>query len=235
MANDAKPLSPPLRVLRSFCVLTIIAICGWLVMELEILGGRMLHPFFGSSVYIWGSVIGVFLLSLSFGYLLGGWISNFRAREVLLGAALALAGAWIFCVHYLLAPVCDWLWDRGMDGKWGSLTAALILFALPSVLLATASPTAVRWLTREARQSGLIAGFVLFFSTVASFAGCVVTSFYLVLYSVRLTFQVSGAVLCAVGLALIAHWIAAALLRRGAVEAAGGGEPQDDGGSRDHG
>ncbi len=235
MANDAKPLSPPLRVLRSFCVLTITGICGWLVMELEILGGRMLQPFFGSSIYIWGSVIGVFLLSLSFGYLLGGWFSSSRAREVLLGAALGLAGAWIFSVHYLLEPVCEWLWDRGMDGKWGSLTAALILFAVPSVLLATASPTAVRWLTREARQSGMIAGFVLFFSTVASFAGCVVTSFYLVLYSVRLTFQVSGAVLSAVGLVLIVRWTAAAWLRRRSLDPAGAEQPADDGGSREHG
>jgi len=203
MPENSKSVSLFPKIIRTFCVLLVITVCGWLVMQLEIMGGRMLQPDFGNTIPVWGSVIGVFLLSLSFGYLLGGWISNSGDRGVLLGSALFLAGVWIYFIPCMRAPVCAWLWNTGVDEKWGALVAALILFAVPSVLLATTSPAAVRWLTSEARKSGLVAGFVLFFSTVASFAGCIVTSFYLVLYSVRMTTRISGGILCVVGLALI--------------------------------
>jgi hypothetical protein len=74
---------------------------------------------------------------------------------------------------------------------------------VPTVLLGTVSPTAVRWLTRRASDSGLNAGLVLAFSTVASFAGCVVTAFYLVLLSVQRTIFASGVALAALGVTIL--------------------------------
>ena len=48
---------------------------GFVVMSLELLGGRVLAPYFGSSIYVWGSIITIFMLSLSLGYLFGGRLS----------------------------------------------------------------------------------------------------------------------------------------------------------------
>ena len=45
---------------------------GFYVMAIELLGGRVLAPFFGSSIYVWGAIITVFMLALSLGYLCGG-------------------------------------------------------------------------------------------------------------------------------------------------------------------
>ena len=45
---------------------------GFVIMSLELLGGRVLAPYFGSSIYVWGSIITVFMLSLALGYLFGG-------------------------------------------------------------------------------------------------------------------------------------------------------------------
>jgi MFS family permease len=178
----------------------VACICGWLVMQLEILGGRVLIPYFGSAVYVvMGSVIGVFLLSLSGGYLLGGWLSNRRRSREALGVSLLAAGVWLCALPAFIEPVCGRIVDMGMDDKWGSLTAAFLLFAVPTVLLGTVSPTVVRWLTKRASDSGLNAGLVLAFSTLASFGGCVVTAFYLVLFSVRATITVSGVALLVLG------------------------------------
>ena len=41
-------------------------------MAVELLGGRLLAPTFGSSIYVWGAIITVFMLALSLGYLAGG-------------------------------------------------------------------------------------------------------------------------------------------------------------------
>jgi MFS family permease len=173
-------------------------------MELEVLGVRVLAPYFGSAVYVvMGSVIGVFLLSLSAGYMLGGWLSRKANSKRALGVNLMAAGAWLCAMPFFIEPVCDGIFNFGLDEKWGSLLAAVVLFGPPTVLLGTVSPTAVRWLTRRASDSGLNAGLVLAFSTVASFAGCVVTAFYLVLLSVRRTIFTSGAVLVALGVTIL--------------------------------
>ncbi|MFW6189124.1 MAG: fused MFS/spermidine synthase [Planctomycetota bacterium] len=193
-------------LLRTAGIMAVVCICGWLVMQMEILGGRMLAPYFGSAIYVvMGSVIGVFLLSLSGGYLLGGWLSGRRWNRRVLGIALMVAGAWLAAVPRANEPLCDGLLDAGFGQKWGSLVAALTLFGVPTVLLGTVSPIAVRWLTRDASRSGFNAGLVLAFSTIASFGGCVVTAFYLLRMSTGRTVTVSGGVLLALGLALLAR------------------------------
>ena len=37
----------------------LVLVAGAVLMGFEILGSRMLAPFFGSSVFVWGSLIGV--------------------------------------------------------------------------------------------------------------------------------------------------------------------------------
>ena len=204
---------------RTAAVMFVACCAGWLIMELEILGARVLQPHFGSDIYVtWGSVIGVFLLSLSVGYMLGGWLSGGKADQQRLALSLAVAGLWICLIPVLSTPVCEFTWEAGLEEKSGSLVAALALFGVPTVLLGTVSPTAVRWLTREARESGLKAGVVLAVSTAASFAGCVVTAFFLVALSLRRTLQVSGLSVMVLGAAIALH----SLLRRRAAQAAAG-------------
>ena len=56
-------------------VYTLAFCSGFCIMGIELLGGRILAPYFGSSIHIWGSIITVFMLSLSLGYLFGGKLS----------------------------------------------------------------------------------------------------------------------------------------------------------------
>ena len=206
--QSSKNIVPASRSrLRTFVIVLIVCGCGWLAMELEILGVRMLAPYFGSAVYVvMGSVIGVFLLSLSAGYLIGGWLSKRPDSQRTLGINVMVSGFWLCVLPYIVAPVCDGIFNIGLDEKWGSLLASIILFGTPTVLLGTVSPTAVRWLTTRASDSGLNAGFVLALSTLASFAGCVVTAFYLVLLSIQRTICVSGIILVALGGAILLQW-----------------------------
>jgi MFS family permease len=188
------------QTLRAAGIILIACACGWFIMELEILGVRILAPYFGSAVYVvTGSVIGVFLLSMAIGYLLGGWLCDRIDIRTGLGIVMAASGAWMGAMPFFIDPVCDMIFNLELDEKWGSLLASLLLFGTPTMLLGTASPSVVHWLTGEARQTGFNAGLVLAASTVASFAGCVVTAFYLVLFSLRTTLCVSGAILAAMG------------------------------------
>ncbi len=49
---------------------------GACVMITELLGAKIIAPFYGASLYVWSSVLGVTLFSLATGYYLGGIIST---------------------------------------------------------------------------------------------------------------------------------------------------------------
>jgi MFS family permease len=185
-------------------IVLVACISGWFVMELEILGVRALSPYFGSAVFVvMGSVVGVFLLSLSAGYMLGGWFSRKAGSRRILGFNLLIAGIWLCVMPTFIEPICDGIFDAGLGVKWGSLAAAVALFGAPTVLLGTVTPQAVQWLTSRPADSGLNAGLVLAFSTAASFAGCIIAAFYLVLVSLRQTLRVSGIILIVLGLIIV--------------------------------
>src|SRR3712207_8825374 len=58
------------RFTKSLAVLVFVA--GTASMSLEFAASRILIPVFGSSIYTWGSLIGVLLTGLSLGFHIGG-------------------------------------------------------------------------------------------------------------------------------------------------------------------
>lgn len=155
---------------------------GYYVMGIELLGGRLLAPYFGSSIYVWGAIITVFMLALSLGYLCGGRAS--LRGPTLERLALILVAAALLTLPILLYG--DALLDRISsaigDPRFGSLTGALALFFAPTLVSGMVSPYAVRLLVADLRATGEGAGKLYFVSTFGSAAGTLLTSFYLVLY-----------------------------------------------------
>ncbi len=155
---------------------------GFVIMSLELLGGRILAPYFGSSIYVWGSIITVFMLSLSLGYLLGGRWSVHRPSLIRF-ASIFVGGALLMYPLILVAePIMEWIFARVEDPRFGSLLAASALFILPTVVLGMISPYSVRLLVKAVEQSGQVAGHLYFVSTLGSALGTLMTSFYLVLW-----------------------------------------------------
>ncbi|MGD8416501.1 MAG: fused MFS/spermidine synthase, partial [Pseudomonadales bacterium] len=77
---------------------------GFVIMSLELLGGRVLAPYFGSSIYVWGSIITVFMLSLALGYLFGGRLSLNRPSLSRFGVIFAVAAVLLYPLVYLAEP-----------------------------------------------------------------------------------------------------------------------------------
>lgn len=155
---------------------------GFAIMSLELLGGRILAPWFGGSLHVWGSIITVFMLALALGYLLGGRLS-LRVPTLARFGCLFIAGAAILYPTALIAePVMAQVFERIEDPRYGSLAAALALFVAPTVTLGALSPYAVRLLVRARDESGKVAGTLYFASTLGSALGTLGTSFYFVLW-----------------------------------------------------
>jgi len=155
---------------------------GFVIMSLELLGGRVLAPYFGSSIYVWGSIITIFMLSLSLGYLFGGKLSLHRPSLQRFGIIFIVAAVLLYPLVYFAEPVMLLVFERIEDPRYGSLVASGILFILPTIILGMISPYSVRLLVESTHQSGQIAGRLYFFSTLGSALGTLATSFYFVLW-----------------------------------------------------
>ena len=69
----------------------IVFISGAIVMILEIVGSRILAPQFGTSIFVWTSLIGIILGCLSIGYFLGGKLADRRPDYGVFALILLLA------------------------------------------------------------------------------------------------------------------------------------------------
>ncbi len=168
---------------------------GFFVMLVELIGGRMIAPFFGSSIYVWGAVIFVFMLGLAVGYLLGGVWSNRRPSTPRLCAILTAAAVAALPAVVLGDRLLNAVFDHTSDPRAGSLLTCFLLFFAPAVLSGMVSPYAVRLLVRDEASSGRSAGYLYFVSTVGSSAGTLLTSFYLVLWFEVNTILTGGVVI----------------------------------------
>lgn len=174
---------------------------GFFVMGVELLGGRILAPYFGSSIYVWGALITVFMLALSLGYLSGGRLSVHRPSLRRLAAILVAAALATLPVVWFADGLLDALSSAVHDPRFGSLSAAALLFFIPTFVSGMVSPYAVRLLVKDQASSGHRAGKLYFVSTFGSAAGTLLTSFYLVLYlEVNQIILLMFGVSCLVGL-----------------------------------
>ena len=187
-AVEARPAAgaPPAAGSR-LCLGVLVFVCGWVLMMLEMLGARLLAPYFGTGIHVWGSVIGVFLLALSIGYFVGGKLSTRRPYAGAVTALLIACAFWIGLLPFVHRPLNErifalWVLDWNGSEQWASLAAAALLFLTPSVLLGTVTPFVVRLAATDLRSVGEEAGFLYAISTLGSFLGCLITSFYLILW-----------------------------------------------------
>ena len=150
-------------------------------MGIELLGGRILAPYFGSSVHIWGSIITVFMLSLSFGYLLGGKLSTKNASLTKYGLIFLVASIMVVPITLFAEPIMAFIFTHIEDSRYGSLLASTALFFIPTIILGMISPYSVRLLVTDSERSDQVAGILYFVSTLGSALGTIITSFYFVL------------------------------------------------------
>jgi hypothetical protein len=197
--------------MRTFAILSVSCWSGFMLMSLELLSGRILAPTFGSSIYVWGAIITVYMLALSIGYLIGGRLSLTTPRLAVLCALHALSGLLIVPIVIFEEPVLESIFDFTQDPRAGSLIASVILFFLPAIACGTVAPYAVRLLVKDPARAGFYAGLQYFFSTAFSAAGTLLTSFYFVLI-----LEVNQILFLLIGITLVVAGLTFATARRSA-------------------
>jgi len=97
----------------------IVFVSGAVLMALEIAGSRVLAPHFGSSIFVWGSLISVVMAALSIGYYWGGWLSTREPSYGKLAVLLLVPGIVVFFLPFTLCfiipnvmKMAPWIWDN---------------------------------------------------------------------------------------------------------------------------
>lgn len=158
----------------------IVFLCGAIVMSFEILGSRVLAPNFGNSVFVWGSLISVFLAGLSLGYYLGGRIADINPTTRKLGVIIALPGLLMLTFPCYNSQISDWIFVKDLGIRLSPLLASLALFFIPSVFLGMVSPYTIKLMVCSLHTTGSTVGTLYAISTLGSIAGTLITSFYLI-------------------------------------------------------
>ncbi len=155
---------------------------GLVTLGVEFSASRLLEPAFGNSQLVWAALIGLILLSLAVGAWLGGRLADRYPRRRELDLVLTAAAVAVALVPLLSAPAlhlaATGMADLAPGLLAGALLAVTLLFAVPAVLLGTATPWAVRLAVTDVQHTGHIAGR---FSAIAT-AGSLVGAFLPVLW-----------------------------------------------------
>ncbi len=200
----------PLTSLRSRrLLLPLVFVSGMTSLAVEFGASRLLAPYFGTSLYVWGVLIGLILIYLSAGYVIGGRLADRHPRDDVLYQVTAWAGLWIGLIPLVSYPILlasqQGFKDLSVGLVAGTLLAVVLLFAVPVVLLGCVSPFAIRLLLKDVETGGNTAGRVYALSTAGSILGTFLPVFWFIpTYGTRPTLEGFG--LALVIMSVVALW-----------------------------
>lgn len=158
----------------------IVFICGAVVMIFELVGSRVLGPYFGTSIFVWTSLIGIILGSLSLGYYSGGKIADKNPKISILSLIVFLSAVFIGLTIIIKSFLLIYLQTSISDIRASSVIASLILFSPTSILLGMVSPYAAKLKLNNLNTSGTTIGNLYAISTAGSIFGTFLSGFYLI-------------------------------------------------------
>lgn len=157
-------------------------ILGIFSMGFQLLGSRMLNPWFGSSIIVWAFIISIFLAAFSTGSLLGGFLvrlagpARFRALCAVTAAAVLGFGFNALFSGHILAGIDAWA--PSLPLALG--VACVTLFFVPVCALSSLTPVLIQRVSESGQKAGYASGLVYCISTLGNIAGIMLTAFFLI-------------------------------------------------------
>jgi spermidine synthase len=154
-----------------------VIISGVVSMGLEILAGRIIAPEFGSSIYTWGSIIGVSMFALSLGYHYGGKTSQ-KAGIKDLERYLVCTSGYILFIMYFGEQILLQTSAIPINPIYAPIIPVTLLFGPPTYFLGYISPYAAQLSQKETK--GEASGHFYAIGTAGSIIGAFGTTFLLI-------------------------------------------------------
>lgn len=164
---------------------------GATVMGAELLGAKMIAPYYGNSLYVWTSVLATTLLGLTLGYYIGGNLSaRYNVNKILM---IVLGISAILFAFMPLISTAVMSATLSMSLQAGSLISCLV-FILPILIcFGIVSPLIIRIVSVHLKEVGSKAGMVYTIST----AGGIIMTFAMGFYMIPFLGLKMSAYICA--------------------------------------
>lgn len=151
---------------------------GACVMAAELLGAKMLAPFFGSSLYVWATVLAITLGGLAGGYFAGGEISYRSKNKLTLFYVLLIASLFLICMPFASKFLLNFLENISLVP---ALILSSLLFLMPPVfMMGMVSPLIIAALSGEEKNAGRVAGSIYAISTLGGIIATFLLGFYII-------------------------------------------------------
>jgi spermidine synthase len=149
---------------------------GGVVMSTELVGAKILAPYFGTSLYVWACVMGLTLGGLACGYFFGGRLSVKKNHEKILMASVLCAAIYICCL-----PMFTFLLIY-LAGNFSLIPAvlvsSLVVLFPPIFIMGMVSPLIIKSITTTHEEVGKKSGEIYATSTLGGICFTFVTAFY---------------------------------------------------------
>jgi len=194
------------RCWARFTLLWLVFSAGLAVMGLEMTASQLIKPYFGSTISVWTSLIGLVMIFLTAGYYLGGALADRYPSRGALGGIVLAAGVVTMLLPLASAPVLMRAW--ALTPKAGLLAGSLVgtfaLFCVPNVLLGCVCPFAMKLSIQDLGRTGRASGNVYAVSAVGSVVGTFLPALVMIQrFGVRHSIMIFGAVLIVAALLLL--------------------------------
>lgn len=159
-----------------------VFLSGALTMILELIAARILSPYVGSSNLIWTTIIGIMLTSMSIGYWFGGKMADKNKENdiKILSNYLLISAIATSIIPILEVVFIDVLSQMSSNLILVAIICATVTFGIPSFLLATVSPIAVKIKNNSMNHIGATSGKISSLSTIGSIFGTFFAGFILI-------------------------------------------------------
>lgn len=168
------------RLTRMTLLFTVF-FSGLAVMVIELVGSRVVAPYVGTSVYVWTSLIGIILGSLSLGYYIGGRLSDNNPNLKTLAFIIFFAGLFTsLIIYFRYLAVLFGIFGKTFD--FWSVVFAPLLFVPSTFLFGMIPPYIIRLHLKNIETSGSNVGKIYALGTIGSILGTFMGGFFLISY-----------------------------------------------------
>ncbi len=175
--TDRKKISQVAPKVKPSIFLFVIAE-GAVVMAIEIFAARMLAPYFGSSLYVWGTVIGITLTGLALGYYIGGLLGDKFNTRLMMHAVLLIASIFVCSMHFISEQLIGGLTSG--DSSYALIGISAFLLLPPLIFLGMLPSMLIRYLSTVANDAGAFTGKVFTLSSASGIFALFFLGFYII-------------------------------------------------------
>jgi spermidine synthase len=149
---------------------------GGVVMSTELVGAKILAPYFGTSLYVWACVMALTLGGLACGYFFGGRLSVKKNHEKILMASVLCAAIYICCLP-MLTSLLIYLASNFSLIPAVLVSSSVVLFP-PVFIMGMVSPLIIKSITTTHEEAGKKSGEIYAISTLGGICFTFLTAFY---------------------------------------------------------